>query len=86
MPLLRVALLGVAALACAHRALAQAPPAEAESQSPPTRAEFLRQQREAKAQALKPYEPNGLERAMRLGEQRIVPLLQRDGIYSSSAA
>jgi hypothetical protein len=79
--IVRVALLGVAVLAWPARGLAQAPPADAESQSPPTRAEFLRQQREAKAQALNPYEPNGLERAMRLGEQRIVPLLQRDGIY-----
>jgi surface antigen Omp85-like protein len=79
--ILRVALLGVAVLAGVSRAFAQAPPDEGQSQTPPTRAEFLRQQREAKAQALEPYEPNGLERAMAFGENRIVPLLQRDGIY-----
>jgi hypothetical protein len=62
-------------------ALAQAPPPDDPAQSPPTRAEFLRQQREAKATELKPYEPNGLERGMDLAELRIVPLLQRDGVY-----
>src|SRR5262245_61662176 len=79
---LRAALLGVDVLADADRVFAQAPPPdEAQNQTPPTRAEFLRQQREAKAKALKPHEPNGLERAMDIGEKRIVPLLQRDGVY-----
>jgi outer membrane protein assembly factor BamA len=49
---------------------------------PRTRAEALRRQREAKARALEPYEPTGLERAMDIAENRVVPLLQRDGIYA----
>src|SRR5262245_27402930 len=49
-------------------ARAQSPPDE-HTQSPPTRAEFLRQQREEKAKALKPYERNGLERGMNVAEQ-----------------
>jgi len=49
---------------------------------PQTRAELLRREREEKQRAAEPYKPTGLERAMDLGEHRIVPLLQRDGIYA----
>src|SRR6187200_859529 len=45
---------------------------------PQTRAELLRREREEKQRAAEPYKPTGLERAMDLGEHRIVPLLQRD--------
>ncbi len=45
-------------------------------------AEALQREREEKERATKPYEPNGLERAMHLGEARILPLLQRDGVYA----
>ena len=62
------------------RVLAQSGGQEPAPQAPPTRAEFLRQQRDAKAKVLKPYEPNGLERGMAIGE-RVGQLLQRDGIY-----
>jgi hypothetical protein len=55
---------------------------QARAQEPATRAESLRQQREAKQGALAPYEPTGLERAMHLTEDRIVPLLNRDGVYA----
>ena len=44
---------------------------------PQTRAEELRRQREEKERNLKPYEENGLERAMDLAEGRIYPLLIR---------
>jgi outer membrane protein assembly factor BamA len=49
---------------------------------PQTRAEQLRQQREEKSRRVEPYEQNKLEWAMHLGEERIVPLLRRDGIYA----
>ena len=54
----------------------------AAGQEPQTRAEALRGEREAKQKTLAPYEPSGLERAMDVGENRIAPLLQRDGIYA----
>ena len=58
-------------------------PAVAQTPDPPqTRAEALRREREAKVSALRPHEPNGLERAMDLAENRVVPLLQRDGMYA----
>src|SRR5687768_1984062 len=64
-------------------ATALAVPALAQTQDEPrTRTEALQREREEKQQATKPYEANGLERAMRLGEGRIVPLLQRDGVYA----
>ena len=49
---------------------------------PQTRAELLRSQREEKQTRVEPYEQNKLEWAMHLGEERIVPLLQRDGVYA----
>ena len=73
-------LLLLAALAAPAPVLAQSGGADPQSQAPPTRAEFLQQQREAKAKALTPYEPNGLERGMDLGE-RVGQMLQRDGLY-----
>ena len=56
--------------------------AQVGADEPQTRAEVLRREREEKQRAAEPYQSNGLERAMYLGEQRIVPLLQRDGVYA----
>ena len=56
--------------------------ASAQPPAPQTRAELLRSQREEKQGQVEPYEQNKLEWAMHLGEERIVPLLQRDGIYA----
>jgi hypothetical protein len=64
------------ATAFAAPAIAQA------ADEPQTRAELLRREREEKQRAAEPYQPTGLERAMDLGENRIVPLLQRDGVYA----
>lgn len=62
---------------------AVAPPAGAQTTTEPaTRAEELQRQREEKQRSSKPYEDSGLERAMDLAENRIVPLLLRDGIYA----
>lgn len=47
--------------------------------APETRAELLR--RERAAQAVAPYEPTGLERAMDVAENRLQPLLVRDGLH-----
>jgi hypothetical protein len=50
------------------------------SQEPATRAEADRRRREEKEQQTKPYEPNGLERAINLAESKAI-FLQRDGFY-----
>ena len=66
-------------------AAAGAPQTPAGSQArpePQTRAELLQREREDKQTRVEPYEQNKLEWAMHLGEERIVPLLQRDGIYA----
>jgi len=52
------------------------------AQEPQTRAELLRQLREAKQTELEPYRPNAVERGMHLAEEEILPLLQRDGVYA----
>lgn len=52
------------------------------AQEPQTRADVLREQREAKQREVAPYEPTGLETAMAVAETRVVPLLQRDGVYA----
>ena len=57
-------------LVCARAAAAQE-----------TRADTLRQAREEKQQAAKPYEPNMLERVLKGIERGGVPLITRDGIY-----
>jgi hypothetical protein len=63
--------------------LTAVPPAAAQTPpDPQTRAEELQRQREEKQRGARPYEETGLERAMDLAENRIVPLLQRDGIYA----
>ena len=59
-------------LLCGWRVAAQEP-------EPTTRAEALKRQREA--QAPTPYTPNGLERAMDVAENRVAPLLVRDGVH-----
>ena len=56
--------------------------ASVSAQEPDTRAQVLREQREAKQATAQPYDPNGLERAMNLAEGRFLPLLQRDGLYA----
>jgi surface antigen Omp85-like protein len=50
-------------------------------QTPPTRAETLRQQREEKAKSAAPYEPSGLEKALTIAEDKAVVLLGREGFY-----
>jgi hypothetical protein len=62
-------------------ATAAAPVAAQTTTEPQTRAEELQRQREEKERNVKPYEENGLERAMDLAEGRIFPLLMRDGLY-----
>lgn len=52
------------------------------AQEPETRAELLRQLREAKAPDVEPHDPNEVEQALYLVEERVLPLLQRDGIYA----
>jgi hypothetical protein len=49
---------------------------------PESRAEALRRMREAKQKELEPPRPSALERAMDIAENRIFPLLNRDGIYA----
>jgi outer membrane protein assembly factor BamA len=56
--------------------------AGAQTGEPATRAEALRREREAKQKALEPHEPNALERGMYVAEDRVIPLLQRDGLYA----
>ena len=73
------------ALALLGLSLAIGAPA-ALAQEPQTRAEQLRLEREAKAQRLEPHDPNPLEQAMYVAEERVVPLLQRDGVYARSGS
>jgi outer membrane protein assembly factor BamA len=47
--------------------------------TPETRAELLKREREA--QTVTPYQPTGLQRAMDLAENRLQPLLVRDGVH-----
>jgi hypothetical protein len=55
-------------------------PAAAQDQAPvETRAEELQRAREERP--LTPYTPNGLERAMSVAENRLMPLLARDGLH-----
>src|SRR5918999_1465471 len=61
-------------------AVAICPIAPADAQE--TRAESLRQQREKKQQAAKPYDPNAVERLLKAIERGGVPFLTRDGIYA----
>jgi outer membrane protein assembly factor BamA len=60
--------------------------AQDQTSEPETRAAVLQGQREEKQRALEPYRRNGLERAMDLAENKILPLLQRDGIYASAGS
>jgi Ni/Co efflux regulator RcnB len=75
MPATSVLILLIAVATVAAPALAQT------AAEPQTRGEELQRQREEKERNLKPYEENGLERAMDLAEGRIFPLLMRDGLY-----
>jgi outer membrane protein assembly factor BamA len=47
--------------------------------APETRAELLKREREA--QTVTPYQPTGLARAMDVAENRLQPLLVRDGVH-----
>ena len=51
------------------------------AQEPETRAEADRRQREQNAATAKPYEPNGLERAMNVGEDKAIFILDREGFH-----
>jgi hypothetical protein len=55
---------------------------EALGQTPQTRAEALRHEREAKRGRLTPYKHNGLETALHIAEDRFIPFLERDGVYA----
>lgn len=57
-------------------------PTLAAAQAPPeTRAEWLRQQRAEKARSVAPYQPNALEKAITLAEDKAVFLIGREGLY-----
>jgi hypothetical protein len=58
-----------------------AAPALAQSPEPATRAEALRQQREAKQQELEPNEPDALQQGLDYVEDRAIYLLTREGWY-----
>jgi outer membrane protein assembly factor BamA len=60
-----------------------ASPARAQdpADAPATRAEVLQREREGRATTLRPHEPNVLERSMTLAEDRLLPLLVRDGVH-----
>jgi hypothetical protein len=53
----------------------------AAAQTASSRADLLRQQRDEKAKALRPYQPNGLERAITFAQDKAVFLVPRAGIY-----
>jgi len=53
----------------------------ASAQEPATRAEADRNRREEKAAGTKPYEPNGLERAIKFAETKGIFILDREGFY-----
>ncbi|MEW6322830.1 MAG: BamA/TamA family outer membrane protein [Acidobacteriota bacterium] len=55
--------------------------AQSPAEEPATRAEALRAEREAKANALEPYTPNALERGMSLLESRGLFLIAREGFF-----
>jgi hypothetical protein len=56
--------------------------AAAAAQTTETRAGDLQRQREEKQKTVTTYEPTAIERAMDLAENKVVPLLQRDGLYA----
>ena len=51
------------------------------SQEPSTREEADRQRREQQAKEVKPYEPNGLERALNFAENKAIFILDREGFH-----
>jgi hypothetical protein len=53
----------------------------ASAQEPATRAEADRNRREEKAAGTQPYEPNGLERAIKFAETKGIFILDREGFY-----
>jgi len=62
--------------------LVSSTPADAQTEPPPaTRAEALRAERAAKAQATRPHQPNALERGLDVFEDRAIFILDREGFY-----
>ena len=55
--------------------------ADAQDDTPSTRADALRAERAAKSQALAPHNPNAVERGLNLFEDRAVFILDREGFY-----
>jgi hypothetical protein len=53
----------------------------APAQEPSTREEADRQRREEKNRALEPYQPSGLEKAMRFIEEKAIFIVGREGFY-----
>lgn len=60
--------------------------AQTQTDVPETRAAMLQRQREEKQRTVEPYRRNGLERAMDLAENKILPLMQRDGVYAAAGS
>ena len=56
--------------------------ARASAQDPQSRAEQLREEREAKQKVLAPPTLSPLQSAMLVADTRVVPILQRDGLYA----
>jgi hypothetical protein len=81
-PLLALVLglfVGTPSPSLAQDTAAQAAPAS--QPAPTTRAEALRQEREAKQRELKPYQRNGFENAMHFVEEEAIFFLTREGLY-----
>ena len=65
-------------------ALLLAGPANVHAQTPPepqTRADALRLERDEKQKSVRPYTTNALERALHVAEERVFPLVSRDGVH-----
>jgi len=55
-------------------------------QEPATRADADRQRRAAKNDDLQPYQPGGLERAMRFAEEKAIFIVGREGLYPKAGS
>src|SRR5262245_49304100 len=60
--------------------------AQTQTGEPETREALLQSEREKKQRATEPYRETGLERAMNLAENKILPLFQRDGVYAMAGS
>jgi outer membrane protein assembly factor BamA len=82
-PIMRfVAIAGLLLVGLAASPVLAQTPASPPAGEPETRAELLRRAREQKQTEVEPYEQNPVERGMILAERRIIPLLNRDGVYA----